>query len=80
MMLKTIFLPWLRVAELSIEAKWLLEGWNRACVINDSVRDALERAYDRNRELADELGRLRQAEPSEAAITLSYAPGGHEHD
>jgi len=71
---KTIFLPWLRIAELRVEARWLLEGWNRACVINDGIRDALERAHDRygellrdhlatqamSREMAEELGRLRE--------------------
>jgi hypothetical protein len=72
--LLTVFLPWLRVAELSGEARWLLDGWNRACVINDGLRDALERSHDRyvelmrctaaeqqrNRELAEEIGALRE--------------------
>lgn len=72
--LKAIFLPWLRVAELHYENIWLLDGWNRACAIHDQTKDTLERALDqsgdhlrallaeqtRNRELAEELGALRE--------------------
>jgi hypothetical protein len=71
--LLTVFCPWVRIAELSAENVWLLEGWNRTCVLNDGLRDSLERACDRNneliravlaeqktnRELAEQLGALR---------------------
>jgi hypothetical protein len=73
MRLVTVFCPWWRIGELRVENAWLLEGWNRACVINDGIRDALERSHERygdllrdhlatqarGREMAEELGALR---------------------